>query len=128
MANQAVRSISLLTTPDKEVRQHRFVIMVAAGTVEESAAGGDVVGIILETSPDSTATGASLAEASAARPVTCLDGSVQQIVAGATLAPGDKVASDAEGRAVVAGGASAGIVYQGGAINELITFISTKAG
>jgi hypothetical protein len=128
MANQAVKTNSLLTTPAKKVRQYRFVIMDAAGTVEESAAAGDVVGVILEESPDSTAAGVNLAEASAARPVTCLDGSAQQVVAGAALAPGDKIASDAEGRAIVAGGASAGIVYQGGAINELITFVSTKAG
>jgi hypothetical protein len=128
MANEAVSAITLLATPTKALRQNRFGILVAGGTVEESGAGADAVGIILENSPDSTVAGTSLAEASDGVSVAKLDGSIQQIVAGATVVSPNKVESDAEGRAGVAGGASLGVVLEGGDINELITIISTKAG
>lgn len=127
MANQSVRSISLLPTGNELVRQNRFVVLVAAGTVQEAGLGVDVVGMSLEQSPDSDTAGVVLQDATKAIPVAVLDGSIMQIEAGATVVSGNRVASDAEGRAKVAatGEAVLGTVMIGGAVNELISILAS---
>ena len=127
MANQSVRSISLLPTGNELVRQNRFVVLVAAGTVQEAGLGADVVGMALEQSPDSDTAGVNAQDATKAIPVAVLDGAIMQIESGATVVSGNRVASDATGRVKVAatGEAVLGTVLIGGAINQLISIIGS---
>lgn len=128
MANQSVRSISLLPTGNELVRQNRFVVMVAAGTVQEAGLGADVLGISLEQSPDSDTAGVDANDATKAIPVAVHDGAVIQVESGATVVSGDLAASDAQGRVKVAatGEAVLGTVMIGGAINQIVSIVAAK--
>lgn len=128
MPNENARSISLIPVAANEILQNKFVAVGLSGFIDEATNAGDAVGISLERSP-STAQDAE--QDDVAIPVALLDGAKLEIVAGATVQPGDRVMSDATGRAIIATGASSrvlGIALSAAtAADEIITIIGQKA-
>ena len=90
MPFENVESITLVATG--AIPQRRFVTINTSGRAARSAAGDDAVGIAL----DSASTNGDVI------PVAQLDGSRMEIEAGAAVANGSLIASDATGRAIVA--------------------------
>ena len=116
------RSITLTPVTANLINQNRFVAIGANGEVDESTAASDSVGVSLE---------ASAAASGAVIPVAILDGSKVEVVAGAAVAAGVRVMSDATGRAVTATGATARVlgwsVTASANADEVITIVSSKA-
>jgi hypothetical protein len=123
MSTQNVRSNSL-TPVSAAVAQRVFVVMATGALVTTAGAGADVLGVTLEASP---------ANDQKAIPVTCMDGSVQEVVAGAAIdvsAGVVAIMSNASGQAVAATSTNAIVGYaitSAGAAGQVIEFIATKA-
>lgn len=121
MSYESNRTITLLPVVANLINRHRFVAIVASGLVDESTAAGDAVGV---TDEESAAT------ASVAIPVKLLDGGKIEVEAGATVAAGVRVMSDATGRAITATGATArvlGFSLNGADVGEALTIVGQKA-
>jgi len=122
MSFQAVRSISLLPVAANVINANRFVNLVAGtGTVDESTAAGDCVGVSLEASAAASATAISVA---------LPDGCVVEVEAGAAVAVGARLISDATGRAITATGATARVLGRtltaAGAAGEIMNVLLIK--
>ena len=99
MATEAVRSVTL--TAGAAIAQRRLVAVTTAGEVIQSAAETvDSVGVSLE---------AAAAQGDVI-PVALPDGAKVEIESGAAITAGDALESDATGRAITHGGATARIV------------------
>lgn len=121
MSYESNKSITLLPVVANVINAHRFVSILSGGLVDETTAAADAVGV----SQDE-----SLANASVAIPVMVLDGGKIEVEAGATVAAGVRVMSDATGRAITATGATArvlGFTLNGGDAGEALTIVSLKA-
>ena len=121
MSYESNRTITLLPVVANVINKHRFVAIVAAGLVDEAVSAGDAVGVTDE---------ASAATASIAIPVKLLDGGKIEVEAGATVAAGVRVMSDATGRAITATGATArvlGFSINGADVGEALTIVGQKA-
>lgn len=121
MSNESNRTLTMQPHVVNVVNKHRFVSLLSGGVVDETTAAGDAVGVTDEE---------SLANASVAIGVTVLDGGKVTVEAGATVAAGVRVMSDATGRAITATGATArvlGITITGGDIGEALTILGQKA-
>jgi hypothetical protein len=123
MTIECVRSISM--TPVATAVAHRvFVTMVANAEVDTAGAGADAVGVTLMDSP---------ADDQTVIPVSCLDGSIQEVVAGAAIdvsAGAVAIASNASGQAVAATTGAKILGYaltSATAANQIIEFVSAKA-
>lgn len=116
------RAITLLPVTANEINQCRFVSIGANGEVDETTAAADAVGVSLEGS----AIGSSVAI-----PVSLLDGAKVEVTAGTGgVTAGNRVASDATGRAIVAVGATTrvlGFALTTAAENQIVTIIGQKA-
>lgn len=129
MAFQNVRSVSLLPTSEGVITKNRFVKLGAGGAagkvIQATVAGEDVIGIALE---------GSAAGDGQAIPVSILDGSIQEIVAGGAInivGGVRRLATDTSGRAVVAttGNVIIGIALSSAAAaGDIITFLSHSPG
>lgn len=114
---------SLTLTPvATAVAQLRFVSFDSNGTVGLTGSGVDAIGISLE---------ASAADTQVAIPVALLDGAILEIESGAAVAVGDRVMSDATGRAITATGATARVLgfatTASSAAGEFISIIARPA-
>lgn len=122
---QNARAISLACAA-ASIAANRFVAMSATG-ITYAAAGGNAVGMTLE-AYDHTAYG--LGNASNVIAVAQLDGSKLMIEAGAAIAAGAAVASDATGRAVTAAGTGTAVlgyaVPAAGAAGEIIQIVAAR--
>lgn len=121
MSYESNKSITLLPVVANVINRHRFVSILAGGLVDETLANADAVGV----SQDDSA-----ANASVAIPVMVLDGGKIEVEAGATVAAGVRVMSDATGRAITATGATArvlGFSLNGVDVGEALTIVSLKA-
>lgn len=119
MSFEAFRSISLI--PGDVVAQRRFVIIEAGtGEVVQAGANAEAVGISLE---------AAAAANDPAIPVALLDGAKVEVEAGAAVALGADVTSDAAGKAVAAtvGQRVLGFALTAAAADgEVITIVAQK--
>lgn len=96
---------------DLSADQFKFVQVAADEQVDVvSSAGGDAIGV-LQNDP-----------AAAGRAATVCYAGVTKVIAGATVAAGAKIQSDASGQAITAatGDAVLGVALKGGAANEVI--------
>lgn len=121
MSFESNRTITLLPVVANVINRHRFVSILTGGLVDESLANADAVGVSQED---------SAAAASVAIPVLLLDGGKTEVEAGATVAAGVRVMSDATGRAITATGATArvlGISLNGADAGEALTIVGQKA-
>lgn len=121
MSNESNRTITLLPVVANVINKHRFVSILTGGLVDETLANADAVGVTDE---------ASAAAASIAIPVKLLDGGKIEVEAGATVAAGVRVMSDATGRAITATGATArvlGFSLNGADVGEALTIVGQKA-
>lgn len=122
MSFEANRSITLTPVTANLINQNRFVGIVTAGEIDESTAAGDAVGVSLE---------ASEAGSNVPIPVSLLDGAKVEIEAGATVAAGVRIMSDATGRVITAAGPAGNRVLgwslTGGDVNEVITIVGQKS-
>jgi hypothetical protein len=120
MSTESARSISL-TPIAGAVAVLRFVQMNAA-EVEQCGNTLDAIGISLEASAVAT---------QIAIPVALLDGAKLEVEAGAVVAAGVRVMSDATGRCITAVGATARVLgtslTASGAAGEVITIIARPA-
>lgn len=106
--------ISFVAGVDLSAKQYHFVSMSADGQIDPvAAAGADALGI-LKNKPDAAGKAAA---------VTVWG--IAKVVAGATLAPGDKVRSSATGQAVAQAASSRELatVITGGVANDMITVL-----
>jgi len=123
MAIESVRSISM-TPIAGAIAQRVFVVLAAGAEVTTAGAGVDVLGVTLEASPASD---------QKSIPVTCMDGSRQEVVAGAAIdvsAGVVAIMSNASGQAVAATSTNAIVGYavtSAGAAGQVIEFLATKA-
>lgn len=121
MSYESTRDLTLQPHVANLVNKHRFVSLLSGGVVDETLANADAVGVSQESSP---------AANSAAIPVLLLDGGKVEVEAGATVAAGVRVMSDATGRAITATGATArvlGISINGADVGEALTIVGQKA-
>jgi len=121
MSYESNKSITLLPHVANVVNKHRFVSILSGGIVDEALANADAIGVSQES---------SAAAASVAIPVMLLDGGKIEVEAGATVAAGVRVMSDATGRAITATGATArvlGFSLNGADAGEALTIVSQKA-
>lgn len=121
MSYESNKTITLLPHVANVVKKHRFVSILATGIVDETLSAADAVGVSQEE---------SAAASAVAIPVMLLDGGKIEVEAGATVAAGVRVMSDATGRAITATGAAArvlGFSLNGAAIGEALTIVSQKA-
>lgn len=124
MSFENARSISLTPTVTA-IRQRRFVTMANAGAIAEvSALGQDPLGVALES---------SALNSTQAIPVTLLDGSKQEVEAGAAIDVSSAVVpitTDAQGRAIAATLSTHRVVgyalSSATAAGDVITFIASK--
>ena len=121
MSNQAVTSVSLLPVAANVINPNRFVNLVAGtATIDESTAAGDCVGVSLE--------GSAAAESAAI--AVALPDCIVEVEAGAIVAVGARLISDATGRAITATGATARVLGRtltaAGAAGEMMTVILSK--
>lgn len=110
-AQEQVQSITLEAGGDLSAGQFRFVVVAADGQVDlVSSAGGDADGV-LQNDPSAAGRAAEVAYAGRVK-----------VVAGGTVAAGDKVQSDASGEAITAamGDHVLGKCLVGGDAGELI--------
>lgn len=121
MSNESNKTITLQPHVANVVKRHRFLSILSGGIVDETLANADAVGVSQED---------SAANASVAIPVMLLDGGKIEVEAGATVAAGVRVMSDATGRAITATGATArvlGISLTSADVGEALTIVSQKA-
>ncbi len=121
MSFESNRAITLLPVVANLINKHRFVSILSGGLVDETLANADAVGVTDE---------ASAATASVAIPVKLLDGGKLEVEAGATVAAGVRVMSDATGRAITAVGATVrtlGWSLNGADVGEALTIVGQKA-
>lgn len=123
MSNDNVRSVTMTPTT-AAITQRRFVGIGANGAVAQIAArGAAAVGVALE---------ASASGETYTIPVTILDGSIQEVEAGAAIsvASARTITVDATGRAVAADTTGDSILgfalTAASAAGEIITFISAR--
>jgi len=118
-----VRSISMTPTT-AAITAGRFVALANGGEVAQSGDGADALGVALE---------ASAASSVNAIPVSLLDGSKQEVEAGAAIdvsAAVVPIASNASGQAITAATGDAILGYalsSAGAAGETISFVASKA-
>lgn len=124
MTDNAVRSIPM-TPSAAPIQRYRFVEMDNAGTVKQAAAAAsDAIGVAREDSAQ---------DSDVVIPVTTLDGSIQDVEAGAAIDISSAVvpvSSDAEGRAITAASSTPILGYalsSASAAGEMIKFVSAKA-
>ena len=124
MPFENARSISRVPT-STAITQGRFVVLGASGQVAQATvAGSDAIGVAAEAS----ATGDTQAI-----PVSLLDGSLQEVEAGAAIdvsSAAVNITTDTSGRAITAatGNAILGIaVSSASGAGEIISFIASKA-
>ena len=130
MAFAEVRPISLkvnVAAHNADIPQRRFVNFTANG-LRLAGNAGDAVGVTLEAYDDSEF---DAGNASDVIPVGLLDGGRLEVQAGAAVAAGARVMSNASGQAITATGATARVLgiaqTAAGAANEVITVIGLKA-
>lgn len=122
MTYEAVRSISLAPVTANVINANRFVNLVAGtGTIDESTAAGDCIGVSLDS---------SAALASAAIPVALPDGCIVEVEAGAAVTIGARLISDATGRGITATGATARVLGRAltaaGAAGDMMSVLFVK--
>ena len=125
MSFESTRSISLQAASGADIAQRRFVTQGASG-ISQAGANAEAVGISLEAYDDSEF---SADNASRTIPVALLDGAKIEVEAGAAVAVGALVTSDAQGRAVTAASTERilGHAYlAAGAAGEIMTIIGLK--
>lgn len=116
-SNRAITVIPVTTA----VPQGRFLSLNASGNVALTGSTLDALGV-----SDS----ASAASSQVAIGMILLDGGKIEVEAGATVAAGDRVMSDATGRAITAVGATArvlGVALEAATIGQALTIIGQKA-
>lgn len=121
MAFESNNAITLLPVVANVINKHRFVSVLTGGLVDETLSGADAVGVTDEE---------SLATASVAIPVKLLNGGKIEVEAGATVAAGVRIMSDATGRCITATGATIrvlGFSLTGADVGEAITIVGQKA-
>ena len=139
MANYEIaRSISMNPTQTEAISQSRFLQLVSGGTVQHatsSVAGAQaIVGISVESSPDSDVAGVDAKQAAAAIPVAVLDGAKIPVEAGDAstnnIAVGSPINADTTGRAKLAATGEIVLGYSldsyDGSGGQLIGIIATK--
>ena len=116
-SNRAITILPVTTL----VPQGRFISINGSGLGALTGAAGDSFGVSAEESPADNLT---------AFPVILLDGGKIEVEAGATVAIGARVMSDAIGRAITATGATArvtGTALNGATVGQALTIIGQKA-
>jgi len=110
--HEQVRSLSLPANADLSASQFCFVAVNSSGNIALPSAGGDCVGV-LQDKPDAAGRMGEVG-------MLNMSGRLK-VIAGATVAPGDKVQSDASGHAIGAltGDHVLGTVLVGAASGEL---------
>ena len=117
-------AISLVASADLSANQFRFVNVNSSGeTIALTAAGERMVGLQEDKPGEATAAAGEVSEVSIS--------GVIKVIAGATVAAGQEVKSDDEGRAVDATTPVnlhfvAGTALTGGAVGELISVLISK--
>ena len=122
MTYEAVRTLTLKPVTANVINARRFVNVVdTTDTVDESTAAGDAVGVSMF---------ASAAADSEVIAVALLDGAKMEVEAGAAFAVGDRLMSDATGRAIAATGATARVLGRAleasGAAGQIVTIVGQK--
>lgn len=112
MANENTQMITLIAATGADVRARRFVIQGSTG-VSEATDGADAVGVNFTFYDDSEHT---LGNASRAVSVVTNNGCRVEVEAGAAVTVGADIASDAEGRAIVASATAPGDAILGVAL------------
>jgi hypothetical protein len=99
-------------------KQFTFVLIDSNGQLATPTAGASAIGVIQD-KPGAGDPGA-----------VCRPGDVTKVVAGGTFAAGDKLASDGNGKAVVAtsGAYVLGVALMAGAANKIATMIFQPEG
>lgn len=128
--DENIRAVTLSASASAtaDIRARRFVAITTAGAIIEAGANADAIGVALSTYDDS-----QFEAGLASREITIavLDGCKVGITAGGTVVAGDKLKSDAQGRAVAAtssGDRVLGYALTGGAIDTEIQMIASKQG
>ena len=97
------RSITMLPLATVAIAQYAAVEVIAAGTVQTAGAASEsVVGLALESSPDSDVAGVDPKQAAAAISIAVLDGAKLVCLSGAAFAAGIALMTDSTGRLVTA--------------------------
>lgn len=115
IVSHGVASATVLT-------KNRLCVVGAAGLLVLPAAGGDVLGVAMENSPDGT---------TLAVPVAVFDGGIYEVEAGAAIAVGAALETGADGRVITAGGVTDRLVgyamQASSAAGEFINVRGSKA-
>lgn len=103
---------SALAAVDLSAKLHYIAKVTSAGTIDLNTAGAPVLGTLYEV-------------AEAGRSVSVQFGGIGKVIAGATIAAGDRISSDASGKARVAlvGDWTLGLAISGAAANGFVSFI-----
>ena len=121
MPYENTRSITLSPVEASDIAQKRFVAIGANGEVDLSANAGNSVGTTAEASPVGS---------NVDIPVILLDGSKQEVEAGAAIAAGTRIMSNATGQAITATGATSRVLgvtlTTATAAGEIVTFVGQK--
>ncbi len=107
---EQVKSLSFEAGGDLSADQHKFVLQASGdGQVDLAGAGGLATGVLLN-NPDTAGQAATVAYSGVAK-----------VIAGGTVAPGDKITPDGSGLAVVAGAGDEvlGVCQNDALVNEL---------
>lgn len=123
MTFQSARAISLNPVVANVINQRRFVAVGTSALIDEGTLGADCVGVSLEQ---------SAANDAQSIPVALLDGGILEVEAGAAVTQGNRVMSDATGRAINAASPAASRVLgialdAASAAGEVIRVLGLKA-
>lgn len=122
MSDESKQAITLLPHVANVVNKFRFVTVGTSGLVDETTAGADAQGVTEEE---------SLANASVAIGVSMLDGGKVTVEAGGTVTAGDRISSDATGRAITIAATvthvALGVALTSAAVGEAVTVLVSKA-
>lgn len=127
MAYENVEALTLIAATGADINQRRFVTQGASG-IAQSADGADAIGVSLEMYDDSEHTAGN---ATRSIPVAVNQGMRIEVEAGAAIAIGADVSSDAAGKAITSATGDAILgkaLSAASADGEVIEVLFSKAG